>query len=324
MPRALILKSTLSPGDLCTLTAAIESLHAQYPKQFLTDVRTDHDEMFLHNPWITPLQESNAELVQMLYGEIQASNQHPQTFIRGFTRHLERYLGMPLPILTNRPHLYLGSDEKLLPDCLQQHGLKTNQYWVVNAGIKDDFTLKQWPVEYYQEVVHHFRDRLRFVQIGSGDHDHPSLEDVVNLVGRTGHRDLMRVCAHAAGGLGPITYLQHLCAAFEKPYIALLGGREPAIWTQYPLQRTLHTLGALPCCRKKACWKIRVIARGDGASFDRHLCELPVLDFSRPVGKCMALIKPAEVISAIECYCGEGRNVLGTACGGNTTPTVAR
>lgn len=33
---------------------------------------------------------------------------------------------------------------------------------------------------------------------------------------------------------GPITLLQHLFAAFEQPYVALLGGREPVMWTQCP------------------------------------------------------------------------------------------
>lgn len=302
MRRKLILKSGLPPGDLCTMTAAIESLHAQYPGRFLTDVRTNWDELFWHNPWITPLAVGDGEHVPMHYGNIQRSNDQPHTFISAYTRHLEQYLGMPLPTLTNRPHLYLSDDEKRLPDCLCQRGVESDRYWVVCAGAKSDFTLKQWPVEHYQAVVDHFRGRIAFVQVGSTDDEHPALDGVINLIGRTGHRDLMRVCFHAAGGLGPITYLQHLCAAFEKPYVALLGGREPVTWAQYPLQRTLHTLGMLPCCRTKACWKSRVVSRGDGEAHDRSLCELPVLDFSRPVGQCMAILRPIEVIAAIESF----------------------
>jgi hypothetical protein len=36
----IILKCDLPPGDLCTLTAAIESLHLLFPDQYLTDVYT--------------------------------------------------------------------------------------------------------------------------------------------------------------------------------------------------------------------------------------------------------------------------------------------
>jgi hypothetical protein len=72
------------------------------------------------------------------------------------------------------------------------------------------------------------------------------------------------------------------------------------IWTQYPLQTTLHTMGRLPCCRTRACWRSRVVALGDGSEQDSSLCEMPVLDFQRPVGKCMAMIEPLDVIRAIE------------------------
>src|SRR5205807_1627752 len=130
------------------------------------------------------------------------------------------------------------------------------------------FTLKQWPVEHYQQVVDHFRGNVSFVQVGSAEHDHPKLDGVIDLVDRTNTRQLMRLTYHADGGLGPITFLQHLCAAFEKPYVALLGGREPVSWVQYPLQTTLHTLGKLPCCRTKACWKSRVVALHDGGEQD--------------------------------------------------------
>ena len=46
MARKLILKVMLSPGDICTLTAAIESLHSTYPGEYITDVRTACDEIF--------------------------------------------------------------------------------------------------------------------------------------------------------------------------------------------------------------------------------------------------------------------------------------
>ncbi|HZL37870.1 MAG TPA: hypothetical protein VFC78_21310 [Tepidisphaeraceae bacterium] len=103
-----------------------------------------------------------------------------------------------------------------------------------------------------------------------------------------------------------------LCAAFEKPYVALLGGREPVSWVQYPLQTTLHTMGKLSCCRTKACWRSRVVRLNDGCEQDASLCEQSVLQFSRPVGRCMAIIKPVEMIRAIEaCYEGGAMAYVG-------------
>jgi ADP-heptose:LPS heptosyltransferase len=168
-------------------------------------------------------------------------------------------------------------------------------YWIVNAGVKSDFTLKQWPVENYQAVVNHFRGKLAFAQIGEKHHNHPKLSGVVQLVGKTSLREVVRLVFHAAGGIGPITFLQHLCAAWEKPYVAILGGREPAGWVAYPRQHTLHTIGAAwapedGCCRGVACWKSRLAE-----------CAMPVREgLVRGVGRCMAEIRPSAAIEAIE------------------------
>jgi ADP-heptose:LPS heptosyltransferase len=307
MPRRIILKALLSPGDICTLTAAVESLHACYPGQFLTDVRTSCDEIFENNPHLTKIADNEGDHLEMHYTDLlNQCNQAPVPFLRGYSYHLGKMLGVPLDLTTNRPHIYLSDEEKAWMNQVKQYVThKDTKFWIVSAGIKRDFTLKQWPVEYYQEVIDCFRGRIQFVQVGHDQDDHPKLRGVINLVGKTTMRELIRLCYHAEGGIGPITLIQHLCSAFEKPYVALLGGREPVSWTQYPLQVTLHTIGRLPCCRKEACWRSRVVKLEDGSENDRSVCELPVLGLERPVGKCMAIIKAQDVIRAVEsCYEG--------------------
>lgn len=313
-PRRLVLASALSPGDLCTLTVAIESLHANYPGRFLTDVRTSCDELFRYNPRITPLAESDAEFMQMHYTDlVNSSNGVSNAFLRGYCFDLCKKLNVFLELTTNRPHLYLSDDEKTRGPLRRLGSEIPEKFWLVAAGVKRDLTVKQWPVEFFQEVVDYFRGKITFVQIGSSEHSHPSLDGVVNLLGRTDIRQLMCLAYHAQAGLGPITLLQHLCAAFEKPYVALLGGREPVTWTQYPLQTTLHTLGKLPCCRTNACWRSRVIALNDGSEQDDSLCDLPIMAMQRPVSKCMWLIKPVDVIRAMEvCYEGGALTYSGT------------
>lgn len=307
MPRKIILKTFLSPGDICTLTVAIETLHARYPGEYLTDIRTSCDEIFEHNPHIIKLKDSEGEIIEMLYTTaINHSDTRPRTFVTGYTEYLGRVLGIQLDPIINHPVLYLAEEDYAWIDALKSEFPDGNvKYWVINSGIKMDFTTKQWPVEYFQEVVDHFKGKISFIQVGHPDHNHPNLNNVINMVGRTTHRELIRLCAFGQGGVGPITYIQHLCAAFDKPYMALLGGREPVLWTQYPLQNTFHTLGKLPCCRNRACWKSRVIPLKDGEKSDQSLCEYPMLNFSRPVPKCMTLIKPRDVIQFIEmCYDG--------------------
>lgn len=304
MPRKIILRCFLSPGDVLTLTAAIKSLHDYYPGQFLTDVRTSCNCLFDHNPYITKLEESEAEAIDMHYTDmISRSNQVPNTFLRGYTDHLGKQLGIRLELSTNRPHLWLSDEERTWINQVKEHIThRDTKFWIVVAGVKEDFTLKQWPIEYYQETVDRLCGQVQFVQVGESGHNHPRLRNVIDLVGQTDIRQLVRLCWWALGGLGPITFLQHIFAAFEKPYVALLGAREPVSWTQYPIQTTLHTLGALPCCRGGACWRSRVVSLGDGQEHDRSLCEQPVFGLARPVGRCMALIEPTEAVSAIQRY----------------------
>ena len=196
--RKIILRTHLSPGDICTLTAAIDSLHTMYPGQYLTDVRTACDELFLHNPHITRLQDGEADAIEMHYTDlISCCDGVPNPFLRGYCDHLGKALGLPLELKTNRPHLYLSEEEKRADPLEGQGGGGSTKYWLVTAGIKRDFTVKQWPVEYYQEVVNHFRGKVRFVQIGSTEHDHPALDGVVDRVGKTDVRQLIRLAYHA-------------------------------------------------------------------------------------------------------------------------------
>ena len=312
-PRKVILESILSPGDAVAMTAAVESLHLAYPGRFITDVRTAAREIWQHNPRITPLQasEPSVELLRVGYDAIHRSNQEPISFLEGYCRGIGDALGLPrlLHCLVNRPYLYLSEGEKTWIDQIREHFThgRPVSYWLVNAGTKSDFTCKQWPVEFYQQVIDLLAGRVQFVQVGAAGegqagHRHVKLTGVIDLVGQTDHRQLIRLAYHAKGGLGPVTYLQHLMAAWQKPYVCLLGGREPAAWVQYPLQTTLHTLGALKCCEKNACWKSRIVPLGDGDDKDASdkLCDLPMLGMKQPVAKCMAMIRPGEVVATIE------------------------
>lgn len=304
MKQRLRLKSTLCPGDILTMTAAIYSLHHQYPGEYETDVRTSADAIWEHNPDITTLDDDTPDVldVDMHYPAVNHSNQRPYPFIVAYTQYLAGVIDRPLICHTNRPRLYLDDQERSWIDQVRQYVSNNRKipFWLVNAGIKDDYTAKLWPTEYYQEVIDRTRRRIQWVQVGAGDHWHPDLAGVIDLRAKTSHRELIRLCWHAAGGLGPITYLQHLCAAWEKPYICLAGGREPAMWIQYPLQTTLHTVGQLDCCQSQSCWKSRAAPLDDGSAKDHSLCEWPVYGFSKPVARCMAAITPREVADAID------------------------
>lgn len=307
----LILRCPLCPGDVMTMTAAVESLHRTYPDKFLTDVRTPTPEIWDCNPWITPIDDDDpaATIIDMSYTRyIVRSNRVPHNFLGCYTEWLGDVLGVPLRLQVNRPQLYLVDIERQwsMVDRFFTWGRSPLPMWLVCAGSKSDYPAKQWPVEYFQNVIDRTFDRITWVQVGSTEqgeypHTHPNLKRCVNLVGKTSHRDLHRIMYHAAGGLGGITYLMHVAAALEKSYICLAGGREPATWISYPKQHHLHTIGQLPCCETRSCWKSRLKPIGDGHDMPEKLCERPKFDgWEMPVAECMEMIKPSEVVSIIE------------------------
>lgn len=301
MARSLVLHCRLNPSDALAVTAAVESLHARYSKEYKTDVRTSVPEIWRHNPWITPLEDDEAEHVELEQPPINKSKSLLSPFLEGYTRDLGHRLGVPLELTTNRPHLYLSDDEKVWIN--QVHEDITDgrdiPFWLVNAGVTSDCTAKQWPIEHYQAVIDATHGLIQWVQIGSAEHQHTPLHGVIDFIGKTDQRELIRLAYHAQGGLGPATYLQHLMAAWEKPYLCLLGGRESVARVNYPRQHLLHTMGMLACCATGPCWRARVAPLGDGEAHDQSLCDQPVLGWARPSAQCMAIIQPSEVIAVL-------------------------
>jgi ADP-heptose:LPS heptosyltransferase len=299
-PKRLHLLSGQSPGDIMTLTAAVRSLHATYPNVFSVSVQTTAMEIWENNPDVIAPGDDKPSQIPMQYPLIHQSNSRNVSFLSAYADFLAMMLGVPVPLTVNRPQLHLSEEEHGWMGQVQEMvGGKPVKYWVVDAGVKNDFTCKQWPIEYYQEVVNRTRHLVEWVQVGANEHDHPLLDNVIDLRGETPGRKFIRLVYHSQGGLGPVTYLQHLCAAWEKPYLCMLGGREPVTWVSYPLQTTFHTIGQLDCCRYGACWKSRVMQLDDQAKQNDSLCEQPVPSGIRPVGRCMKMITPDEVVAVL-------------------------
>ncbi len=189
-------------------------------------------------------------------------------------------------------------------------------FWIIVAGGKRDFTIKWWSHERFQEVVDYFRGRIRFVQVGEGGHEHKPLNGVINLIGKTDTRELIRLMYHAQGVLCPVTLAMHLAAAVplrvqsprskvqSRACFVVAGGREPMHWEAYPGHQFIHTIGALPCCATGGCWKSRTVPLGDGDEKDKpaSLC----VDVVNAMPHCMEMITPEEVCRRIEMYFAGG------------------
>jgi ADP-heptose:LPS heptosyltransferase len=312
--RKLILRNFQSPGDIVMLTAAVRDLHRAHPDEFLTDVRTSCPDLWQHNPYITPMADDDpaVEAIDCHYPLIHRSNQVPCHFLHGFTAHLNEQLGLSIRVTEFKGDIHIGDEERAWFDQVESTLGTGRPFWLFVSGGKRDFTIKWWDPARMEKVVHYFRDRFDFVQVGEAGHHHPSIDGAIDLRGATNLRQLVRLVYHAQGVVSPISLLMHLAAAVEtkpgapknRPCVVVAGGREPPHWTAYPHHQFIHTVGALRCCDDGGCWRSRTLPLGDGDEKDRP--EALCLDVVGTLPRCMDMISADEVIRRIELYFAGG------------------
>lgn len=294
------------------LTAAVRDLHACYPGEFQTDVRTTARQLWEHNPHVTRLDENdpNVSVLPCHYPLIHESNHGKHHFSYAFMDFLNRQLGLSIRPTAPRGDIHLSAEEKAWFSQVHDQTDSRIPFWIVVAGGKYDYTIKWWDPMRYQEVIDHFRGRIQFVQVGERGHYHPPLRHVIDLRGKTDIRQLVRLVYHAHGVLCGVTFAMHLAAAVEfkaeptraRPCVVIAGGREPPQWEAYPGHQFIHTLGQLPCCATGGCWKARTLPLLDGDEKDKpeNLCVKVV----GILPKCMSMITAEDVINRIESYLG--------------------
>jgi len=309
--KKIILSSAHSPGDITMMTAAIRDLHATYPGEYQTDTESPCQEIFEGNPFITKLKKGDPDVahITMHYPLINQSNEGSYHFIHGYREYLEQCIGRPIKQGHMKPDLYIREEEKAWVSAVEEITKDKRPFWIIDAGFKNDFTAKAWSFKRYQEVVDHFKDKIQFVQIGHEAHNHPKLTGVINMVGQTDSRQLIRLMYHSIGVLTPVSWPMVLAAGVpmktsppkHRACVVISGGREPVQWQMYPNHQFLHTCGTMMCCDSGGCWKSRVVPVGDGDQKDKdNLCERPVKVDGQYIADCMASISTADVIRAIE------------------------
>lgn len=275
---------------------AIESLHIQFPNQFLTDVKTTAGELWHYNPKIHKLNPKECETIQAQYPLINKSNEVLMHFGEAFCRFLGEKLNINLTLQVNRPYLFLSPQEK-------QKQWFSKPYGIVNCGYKNDYTTKHIGYHQAQEAINAFPNLL-WVQIGSKEHNHRKLvgNNVVDMVGKTSIRDVLSLVNGSVVGFGPCSLLHHVYAGLNKAnkFVMILGGREPKFWEAYPGETVLDTFGQMECCSTNACWKSRIVPLKDKDNKNSSLCSFPVLDKDEWVAGCMKKIGHEGIIRALK------------------------
>lgn len=232
------------------------------------------------------------ERYRIHYDDIHNSGYSGRHFSTAFYYELEKHLQIPIHQSSLLPKLHISEEETSWMNQVEEVFKYRGKFWLINAGWKSDYPLKAWPIEYWQDLVNILKDKIQFVQIGElgESHFHPELEGVLDLRGKTDLRELIRLSYHAEGGIGHVSLLHHLMAAWEKPHVTIAGGREGRRWEMYPHSRYMDTNGQLECCSYDGCW---MSGRMEGD--ENKTCK----NMAGNVPRCMALIKPARVAEEI-------------------------
>jgi ADP-heptose:LPS heptosyltransferase len=315
----IFLKHTKSPGDILMLTAAVRDLHLAYPDKYITNVQSSAMDIWKHNPYITNFKESEADLIiDSQYKLINKSNNNAHHFIHAFHQDLEDYLNIRIPVTKGHGDIHLSADEKRWMSQIKEMGINDN-FWIISAGGKFDFTSKYWNPEKWQEVVDHFKGKITFAQTGLNNHFHPPLQNVIDLRGKTNLRQYIRLFYHSVGVLSTITCAMHFAAAVpskfplrNRPCVVVATGMEPPTWEKYSTHKYITRAGTMPCCINGGCWRKYCAVSENAEPMESKHClhkvsypipngyEDKFKEFSIP--KCMDDIKSSEVIAAIEEY----------------------
>lgn len=293
--KQVIFKQMQSPGDLLMLTAAIRDLHIHYPNYFETDIISCYPEVFYNNQYITHLpKDKGIRIIDLNYGAyLHLYRKRGMHFIQCFHGIINDIMNLNIDLTVPKPHIDLKLYEKnkrMLYYKFEKYGLK-KPYWLINAGIKNDIPLKQYPPSFYQFVVSKLIANKDFhcdiIQVGSDHHIHPKLDNVINMVGKTNNlRDYFSLVYHSEGCIGPVSLQMHLAAAFDKPCIVVAGGREEPSWEKYNGHIYLDSIGKLECCKNEGCWR-------------KHLGECEWINDKRRFPRCMELIDPDRIVDEI-------------------------
>jgi ADP-heptose:LPS heptosyltransferase len=289
----ILLVNHLCPGDILVMSAAVFCLKRQHPN-YRISVRTSYNAIFENNPDIESFNPGEkVRRIKMEYPLIHQSNQRLVHFLHGYVDYLAKALNISLTCSTHKPFLYLSEEEKDIN--FLKNLIPNEPYWLLAASNKKDYTVKKYRHERWQELVDKL-PQVKFVQVGAINDDRPYLKNVIDLVGKTSHRQLISLAYHSCGGVGLVSYPHHIYAALSKPFVTISSGFEPVSWEKYRNEIFLSSEGILPCCSSGGCWKSRVVPLNDGDRKDNNLCVYP----SDGVGMCMDLISSDEVVNSIK------------------------
>jgi ADP-heptose:LPS heptosyltransferase len=230
------------------MTPALRDLHHSYPNEFETSVLSCYPEIFHNNLCVSPYKNTWG-LINLNPFEWKNSFQDAGFhYTDAYYFLMEQVLNIKIKKTSMFPEIFLSEEEKK-PKIM-------TPYWVINAGMKNDMPLKQYPLSRWELVVQQLRRfEISVVQSGHTDHIHSQIPGALNMIGKTNNmRDYFSLIYNSLGVICHVSFPMHIAAAFRKPCVVIGGGRENPRWEMYPGHTFLSSVGYLDCCRETGCW----------------------------------------------------------------------
>jgi hypothetical protein len=246
------------------------------------------------------------------------SNTNAYHMIHSYAQDVGKKMGLssPVPIGEQKGEIFFSDMELSWISQIEETG-NFNPIWIVSTGGPETKSAKWWDLIRYQKIIDEFKGKITFVQCGLAEEHNPRLRGVIDLVGKTDLRKLIRLMYHAVGYLGTPGFLMHLAAATPAPRfdrkgrarphyraaVIVAGGREASQWLAYEGQQLLHTNGMLPCCQTGGCGKTRCEKKHPLDPHPEQLCSLPIyIDRETMIPKCLDMISTSMVIDRLKFY----------------------
>ena len=292
-PSEVVFKNRQAIGDILTFTSGVRDFKLSHPNTKVGVISTA-SHIWDNNPHIDQQFRDAEKIVEIGPGYLtNKSNTWNYHLCNAFRLSMEQKLGVSIIQGDTRPDIWLTEEE------YHREPLIKGPYWIIIIGGEPGWTAKMWPEERWQEVVDSMPE-IQFVQLGMQRHPYAHLNNVVDYIGKTEHRDtgvrdLFNIFLHAQGSVGLVSMHMHLSAAFNNPCVVVAGAREPAHFTNYMGHQYLQTNGTIPeCAMYKSCWKTSL--KPGGCS--NHKDGIP---------KCVDIIHPSDVTNGIKKYYDGGR-----------------
>ena len=251
-----VLRNMQAPGDILMLTACVRDVKRFHP-DIEIDVRVPEPSrcLFDCSPYITPIADNTAPLLEMSYPLIHRSNQDNRIhFLHGFIDNFNEQTGSSVMLTEFKPDVHLLSEElntPVFPDLPQQ-------FVLANCGHKMDFVAKAVPTCIWEEIFARLKN-VTFIRVGSapdGNNVQPEISaaNLIDKVGQTDIRQLLRLSSQSVGVITPVSLPMHAAACFYRAACVLTGGFEPLSWEHYWWMNTFGAQKRLLCCKDGGCW----------------------------------------------------------------------